>query len=56
MNPYDLMRRDLIIEAEEEIMDEYDEDIISIFSNGESEQCCEDDEEIDDIVDAEDDE
>lgn len=56
-NPYERMITSLIVEAEEGILDESDEAAIALFSEGESEKCCEDDEDIDnDVQDIEDDE
>lgn len=53
-NPYERMITELIVEAEEGILDDRDEAAIAIFSEGESEQCCDDDAD-DDVQDIEDD-
>lgn len=54
-NPYERMMTQLIVEAEEGILDDRDEAAIAIFSEGESEKCCEDEDIDDDVQDIEDD-
>lgn len=52
-NPYERMKTNLILEAEEGVLDNSDEFFISLFSKGESDKCLEDDE--DDLLDLEED-
>lgn len=51
-NPYERMITDLIVEAEDGILDDKDESIISLFSDGQSENCCDDiDDDVEEIED-----
>ena len=58
LDAYAMMRNSLITEAEDGIMIDDDELTMSLFSNGESDKCCEDniDDDVEDIVDDDDDE